>query len=528
VSKFNSSTVSAAIGSGPIHSSDDLSIFTHEGAPAHPRDTKSELFLLAVVNMVGEDTFYESSDERDLRFRSLVRQVAVDDPHWTKDFLTWLRKDANIRTASMVGALEAARAMVAAKIPGARRIVSAVLQRADEPGEALAYWSTRYGRKLPMPVKRGVADAALRLYNERALLKYDTASHGFRFGDVIELTHPKPILDWQHRWQTHLFRHAIERRHNRGNEIHHALQVLHANAKLRIDAAVFAPVLLDADKLKRAGMTWEDALSLAGERVDKAQLWEAIIPSMGIMALARNLRNFDEAGVSDVVAAQVAARFADPLQVATSRMFPFRWLSAYEQAPSLRWGHALDQALQSSLAALPRLPGRTLILVDTSASMTNTGLSARSKVTPLKAAAIFGVALAANGEQVDLVGFASAIRPFHHGVPVGASVIREVARFIERVGEDGHQTYIAAAIAKTYNGHNRVIVISDMQTMDATVSRALPASVPLYGFNLGGYRPTVIPNEPNRIELGGLTDATFRLLPLLEAGRDGAWPWLPF
>jgi hypothetical protein len=63
--------------------------------------------------------------------------------------------------------------------------------------------------------------------------------------------------------------------------------------------------------------TWENALSFAGSRVDKARLWTALIPAMGYTALLRNLRNFDEAGVPDDVAARVAARLADPEQVAT-------------------------------------------------------------------------------------------------------------------------------------------------------------------------------------------------------------------
>src|SRR4051794_26873352 len=41
---------------------------THEGGPAYSRDVKGELFLLAVTNMVGEDTFYESAGARDERF----------------------------------------------------------------------------------------------------------------------------------------------------------------------------------------------------------------------------------------------------------------------------------------------------------------------------------------------------------------------------------------------------------------------------------------------------------------------------
>jgi hypothetical protein len=242
------------------------------------------------------------------------------------------------------------------------------------------------------------------------------------------------------------------------------------------------------------------------------------------MALARNLRNFDEAGVSDEVAAKVAARFVDPDEVARSRMFPYRWLAAYEQAPSLRWAHALDKALQASLRNLPAMPGRSLILVDTSLSMTSTSFSARSKMTPVKAAAVFGVVLAAKGEQVDLYGFADGV--FLHQVGKGASVIREVDRLCKRVGEVGHGTQIAESIRTTYRGHDRVFVFSDMQTMDGGVTSAVPKDVPLYGFNLGGYRPAAFDaGRPNRIEFGGLTDATFRMVPLIEAGRDAAWPW---
>jgi hypothetical protein len=41
----------------------------------------------------------------------------------------------------------------------------------------------RYGRNVPMPVKRGVADAARRLYTERAALRYDGVSRQIRMAD---------------------------------------------------------------------------------------------------------------------------------------------------------------------------------------------------------------------------------------------------------------------------------------------------------------------------------------------------------
>lgn len=524
MSKFNKLRVKPA-GLSPIVTGDRPTGTTHEGAAGYARDAKGELFLLAVSNLAGEDTFYERASDRDNRYTELVHRVAVADPQWTVGFLGWLRTGANMRSASIAGALEAAKAMVTAKVSGSRQLVASVLQRADEPGEALAYWTSRYGRAIPKPVKRGIADAIGRLYTEYGLLKYDTATKGFRFADVIDLVHPTPVAPWQ----SDLFKVALERRHQRDELSIGNLAMLSANADLRARAAGDPAALLDTDRLKAAGMTWEDVLSLAGPEVDKALLWQAVIPSMGYMALLRNLRNFDEAGVPDEVAAGVAALLADPERVARSRQFPFRFLAAYEQARSLRWGHALDVALRASLSNLPALPGRTLILVDTSASMTRGGFSARSKMSPAKAAAVFGVALAAKGEQVSLHGFADGV--FGHKVAKGASVLKEVDRFLARTGEVGHGTQIMASVQATFQGHDRVVIISDMQTMDGHygrgVSEAVPADVPVYGFNLGGYRMAAYATgKSNRHEFGGLTDATFRMIPLLEAGKNARWPWL--
>ena len=84
---------------------------TFEGAAAWSRDAKSDLFLLAVTNFYGEDTFYEKAGDRNQRFIELVHRVAAEDAEWLGKFLPWLRRDANIRTAAVVGAVEAARAL---------------------------------------------------------------------------------------------------------------------------------------------------------------------------------------------------------------------------------------------------------------------------------------------------------------------------------------------------------------------------------------------------------------------------------
>ena len=553
MSKFNKTSARPAHGMGFIASETLPSGLTHEGAPGFKRDQKSELFLMSVTNFVGEKTFYEPAGDRDSRFVQLIHEVAVADSAWIGRFLPWLRSEGNMRSASIVGAVETAWAMLKAGIPGGRRIVASVLQRADEPGEAVAYFHSRYGRTMPIGIKRGIADGAAKLYTEYSALKYDTASKGYRFADVLGLTHAKPDFDLETlpldklevmtseemqsyrsgriRRQEILFKWLNDSRYWRDTEIPPSLDMIRNNASLRqaVTGGDYSS-LTNAEVLRAAGMTWEDVLSLAGDKVDKAALWEALIPTMGYMALLRNLRNFDEAGVSKEAANAVITRLADPEQVARSRQFPFRFLSAYEAAPSLRWGQALDEALGHSLKNLPSLPGRTLILVDTSASMTSMSYSAKSKVTPAKAAAVFGVALAAKGENVSLHGFADGV--FEHRVPAGGSVVKEVAGFLARTGCVGHGTNIAGSLRATYKGHDRVVLISDMQTMGGYgyargVSESIPTNIPLYGFNLGGNEHAAFSTaNPNRVEFGGLTDQTFRTIPLIEASKNASWPWM--
>ncbi|MEU4410727.1 TROVE domain-containing protein [Streptosporangium sp. NPDC023963] len=527
MSKFNTTATRPAV-SSPITTERTPSGRTHEGAPGYARDAKGELFLLAVSNMVGENTFYEKAGDRDDRFRRLVHRVAVEDGEWMARFLPWLRNEANMRTAPLVAALESVKARLAVGEHGLnRQLVNSVIQRADEPGEALAYWTSTYGRAIPKPVKRGVADAVQRLYTERNLAKYDSDSKGFRFGDVIDLIHPTPHDD-KRLWQGDLFAHALDRRHGRDKPIPESLRMLRSRAELlALPVGERRAVLANPEWLKSAGMTWEALAGWLQGPMD-AEAWAAVVPSMGYMALIRNLRNFDEAGLPDEVADRIIAKIADADEVARSRQLPFRFYSAYRNAPSLRWGHALDKALTLATGNVPSFGGRTLVLVDTSASMTSGAVSERSTVTPAQAAALFGVALASRGEQVDLYGFADGV--FRHDVGKGASVLREMDRFCGRIGEVGHGTQIAASVQRTYKGHDRVVILSDMQTMSgyyATgVTESAPNHIPMYGFNLQGYRHAAMPTgSGNRHEFGGFSDASFRLIPLLEAGKNSGWPF---
>jgi hypothetical protein len=541
MSRFNVATAKTQPRS-PVTSEATPSGQTYEGAPGFARDAKSELFLLAVASMGGDNTFYESGKERDTRFAALVRQVAAADLPWMTGFLGWLRSEANMRSASVIAAAEAVKALVDAEQPGSRQLVSSVLQRADEPGEMLAYWHSRYGRAEPKPLKRGIADAVLKLYTEYALLKYDTGSHGYRFADVIERTHPTgEHPEVKGTWRGDLYQHAIDRRHGRDNPVPDSLAMVRANATLRAMAAGDPRALLAAESLKAAGMTWEDALSLAGSKVPKRDLWAALIPSMGYMALIRNLRNLDEAGVPDDVAGIVTARIVDPEQVAKSRQFPFRFLAAYRACASLRWAYPLEKALNLSLANVPALKGRTLILVDRSPSMWGQKFSDKSDMLWADGAAIFGAALALRAEGADLAEFWAASKAVQFRK--AESVLKLVERFSYQPAPGG--TDIPTAVRTHLRPeHTRVVIVTDEQTRpgylpsnmygyhgyngmpETLIDDLIPRNVPLYLWNFGGYKHGATPSgQQNRHTFGGLTDSAFRMIPLLESGHDAGWPW---
>lgn len=489
---------------------------TFEGGPAFTRDAKSELFLLAVTNMMSEDTFYEKATDRDKRFIELVRKVAVEDPDWMRRFIPWLRDKANMRSASVVAAAE----YIKAGGPAGRQLVKNTLLRADEPMEILAYWHATHGKKLPKPLKRGTADASLKLFNEYAALKYDSQGHAWRMGDVIDLTHPKPDAEWQ----SALFKYLLDRRHDRdGIEIPSVLAMIEARKRVEaVPADKRRELISDEgwnDLAKQAGLTWEYMSSWIPGGMD-AKAWEAVIPQMGYMALLRNLRNFDEAKIGDKAADYVERYLMDPANVAKSRQFTYRFWSAYKNCPSVRWAKALERALDLSAQNIPEFKGNTLVFADTSASMTQT-VSSNSKIELHEIAAVFASALAKRCDgRARLISFADGSEELD--VRPDLSVLRAVEKAVARNGMVGHGTYLGEAINKWYSGQDRVVIFSDLQTAD----RVPKLKVPVYAFNVGGYRPTPFRVGANGVyEIGGFTDKAFSMIATLEDHKDGSWPF---
>jgi TROVE domain/von Willebrand factor type A domain len=230
--------------------------------------------------------------------------------------------------------------------------------------------------------------------------------------------------------------------------------------------------------------TWEVALSMVGASgtlargTDKREAWERLLreQKLGALALLRNLRNMREAGVDEPLV------LAALNSMSTARVLPFRFLAAARYAP--RWEGALEQAMLKSVAVQEKLPGKTIVLVDVSGSMT-APLSRRSEMQRTDAAHGLAMLLREIGEQVGVFSFSNEL------VEVSARrgfALRDAIDTSQRHGA----TYLGKAVEQLNRkeSYDRLIVISDEQAHDSAPApggegRPRPAG---YVINVAGYK----------------------------------------
>lgn len=500
---------------------------THEGAKAYVRSPKQELYIAAISDFVSGNTFYEDRSDKNARLVELTRKVTKSDPQWVMNFVKWLRNEANMRSVSVLVGVEAALASDSKEFSG-RKILAGAMSRADEPGEALSYFRSNYpGKSIPAAIKRAVADAAGKLYNEYSVLKYDSGAREFRFGDVINLTHPKP----EGPKQEQVFKLALDRRYNN-------VQTLTGSSLLSMQRnREEFKALTDAQKveivksengsaiLKAAGLTWENVLS--DVKAEKKDLWEALIPTMGYMALLRNLRNFEDADISKKSWNIVYNRLSDADEVARSRQLPFRFLSAHKNVSSShnKLKDVLETALVHSVGNLDGLDGNTLIFLDLSGSMWY-GTSDRSQIHFYETAGVFAYVLAQIAEKATLVGFGSDSRKM--------TIPKKFEGVLHRVGNlrvmGGTDFESAVAQHYTPGKYDRVVVLTDEQYYGGwgRSNRSAYSDIKedTYVWNLVGYREASSATGNQKVhQLGGLSAESFRMIPLIEAGEKGEFPW---
>ena len=261
---------------------------------------------------------------------------------------------------------------------------------------------------------RGIDDAALQV------VKYQSRD-GWSAKDVMNLARPNPkkatgagefgARDALYRWATY------------------GIEGLDADQRSKLPAIVDAFEGLKGltDVKKVAAVIREQKLpreAVPTEHLNLPEVWEALLPHMGLTALVRNLATMTRVGViaplGDHVPA-ICARLSDAAQLSKARVHPIQMLSAlktYAQgrgergnstwAPVQQVVDALDAGFYASFAAVEPTNRPTLIALDVSASMESGAIAGCPGLSPRVASAAMALVTAAVEPRHHVVGFSSA------------------------------------------------------------------------------------------------------------------------
>jgi 60 kDa SS-A/Ro ribonucleoprotein len=419
-------------------------ITTHEGGAAKHINPEQQLRRSVMACLLWEDSFYERGTSIAERIHADVEAVLCleDGANIVANIAYEARTKFKLRHAPLwllVALIRAAapitvrtdisqtvRKFYMPKSDAVRSVVAGVIahviQRPDELAELVAMLWKDGKHPLPNQVKKGLA-LAFQKFDRYSLSKYANRDSTITLRDVLFLTHPKPASDEQ--------------------------------ADLWADLA---------NKKLKAPDTWESNLSAGA---DKRETFTRLLRSglLGALALLRNLRNMQEAGVN-----LMDIRYG--LQnMRTDRVLPFRFITAAKHVPTLE--PDLEAAMFRSLADVPKLTGRTLLLVDASGSM-DTPISGMSELRRIDAACALAILMREVCEDCGVIVFTTSA---HEIAPRRGFALRDLISKQPPGGTDiGEAVRLANAL-----GYDRIVVLTDEQTAARGVYNMSPVPDPLPG-----------------------------------------------
>jgi hypothetical protein len=363
----------------------------NEGTRVRTLTPIQQLRRTALTTLLWENSYYESGIAIADRMKDLIAKVTPEE-------VAALAMEARDQMKLRHTPLYLVRCMAA--LPTHRHLVRAtlreVIQRPDELAEFLAiYWKDG---KCPIAkqVQRGLADA-FNKFDEFTIAKYNRDS-AIKLKDVAFLAHVNPtkapVIPASKTLRPQILGRATtleaiagkgtgSKKYVRGEVKRHAKSTL---------GKLIAGELMTPD-------TWEVAISAAKGREEKEQEWSRLLDQnkLGAMALLRNLRNMQEAGIST---ARIG-RAIDGSNV--ERVLPFRFIAAARYAPTLE--PQLEKAMIRCVAGIEKLPGKTALVIDTSPSMWDHKVSGKSDMTRFEAAAALAILVREVCDEVAVYAF---------------------------------------------------------------------------------------------------------------------------
>jgi hypothetical protein len=480
----------------------------YEGAEAYSMSAEMELYSAVVTCMV-EDSFYETETDRLIRIRELAGKCR---PEFTAKLAVYARTQMNLRSIPLVLAVELAKICSGNSL--VQRTVTAVVRRADEITELLAYYQTANGRtdtkklnRLSKQVQKGLQNAFNR-FDEYQFAKYNRNTT-VKLRDALFLVHPKA----KDEKQQHVFNKIVENR-------------------------------------LETPYTWETELSALGQTKfemprDKVRAfrakWEELIDSgkLGYMALLRNISNILDVNVSIEHVDRLCNVLSSPDAVGKSKQFPFRFLAAYREISKVhsvsvaQVMDALEKAVEMSAENIAGFDENTRVLIacDVSGSM-QCPISPKSSINYYDIGLMLGMLLKNRCKKVISGIFGNIWKVIN--LP-RTGILHNVKTFYSRKGEVGYATngyLVIEYLLDTEKKMDKVMIFTDCQMWDSSYNgenmrkawhayKKFCPQAKIYLFDLSGYGNAALDiTEKDVTLLSGWSERIFDTLAAMERGED--------
>jgi len=461
------------------------------GGDAYKQTPELELVSILLTSFV-QDQFYKSAGDTMNRISDLLGKV---NPKFAAKAAVYARNEFKMRSITHVLAGELAKYVSGQD--WAKNFYKEIARRPDDMTEIVSYYLSKGNKKLPNSLKKGFAKA-FDSFDGYQLAKYRQEGKDVSLVDLVNMVHPVPV---------------------------------EKNAKALED--LVNGVLKSTD-------TWESKMTKAGQEATsdkdkaekKAEAWFELLSNkkMGAMALVRNLRNILEQSPESIDLAISALKNENYIK--NSMMLPFRFIAAINELEKVNYSRtgeviaALNVSLDLSLSSVPVFPGKTLVVLDDSGSMTWTATG--DYKNPMQIGSLFAAVLM-KSNKCDFMMFNSDAR-YINNMNFGDSVGTLTKNIMSKATSGG--TNFPSIFQTANKAYDRVIILSDMQgwQKSAGYGSSLPtgafadykkrtgANPRVYSFDLQNYGTMQFP-EQNVFAIAGFSEKVFDIMEMLEQDK---------
>ena len=508
-------------------------VHKHVNGPAYEIDDAVTKLINITGTFFNEKTYYGDSEDK---FTGLTPEattlietaqaVAEKSPEdllviaaWTRD----KKEGRKLRTTPQV--LLAIAASNEKTRPFLEKYISKITTRADDIKTVFAAYMNLFvkseKRTLPRALKSALA-LAFSKQSAYSLVKYNADNHP-TFRDVISMIKGERASKFvENKDAGYPLEKGLYEYLAFGKVSDNSPDIVKNRTKFFKNKDITKVTMEDVEA---AGLTWENVISHFGS---SPEAWRLIIPFMDEMAITRNLRNFEQANLTD---ADWKVILSSIEKVDKTVQLPFRFLAAYKEISAGKSKSAVAAMFDKSIANVPDLPGKSVVYTDNSGSM-GSSVSEKSKMTCKDAAnSLCAILAKKNKDQADINTFSDYV------LRVNLNWLDTGITMLEKIEQAGHKTGSGTnidAIVQDINNYtakkihvDRFIMLSDMcmyhysnayrgaglQEAFEKYQRAVNPNAKLYSINLNAYAQTQVDSKSKGvIVMAGWSEQMFSLM----------------